>query len=540
MSCPITRILTFKEAIHYLPIKIVDLTGKDMTNIYQYSWSADGVCWTNWVSYEQYLALAKYVESDFYLRILVFGGIGEVYIDDKLTHCYNVCIQPETLTGLACEDPNLFQPYANLDCALLLQQQLADTVICMFGIPIYYFRCDPDKSTTDFTFKEFVMHNVVDCKQLRLMIQDGQMPSSNPKLTEMDFEWEIDWETELSKTQFARAFGDTAIPKARDFIYIPLMKRMWEVNAAFDEKSEGLMWRSTTWKLALVKYTDKTNVLTDGFDEVIDGFINKTYQDTFGELEEIEQDRESGYAQVATPKFAANNLYDIFMEDAIRKQYTRDDASILDKIYCHNNTIVARNIYKFKNGNGCITYQKGICGDSGAISMLIETPGHLEGELCRGIAEFGPIVFEVAYDPEDRQFSVGIEDLVAPIQPFSTYLVIYRWNRDTYTKELSVYKHVHRTDMPVYVLKPEHYWFDLDHPVSQLTGHYNNDYIIESEQHCQLHPWPLSVSNIKLYNRYLGADEAIKETLKYTTTDERCVFADVARPLSSGRGFAVR
>ena len=65
-----------------------------MTKVYQYSWSSDGVCWTNWVSYEQYLALAKYVESDFYLRILVTGSIGEVYIDGAITRCYNVCIQP--------------------------------------------------------------------------------------------------------------------------------------------------------------------------------------------------------------------------------------------------------------------------------------------------------------------------------------------------------------------------------------------------------------------------------------------------------------
>ena len=88
------------------------------------------------------------------------------------------------------------------------------------------------------------------------MIKDGAMPSSNPKLTEFDFDWETDRETEISKTQFATAFGDEAYPKFGDFIYIPMMGRMWDVNAAYDEKNEGLMWRSTTWKLQLVKYSD--------------------------------------------------------------------------------------------------------------------------------------------------------------------------------------------------------------------------------------------------------------------------------------------
>ena len=540
MACPVIRILTFKEALHTVPIKITDMRGQDMTRIYTYSWSTDGVCWTNWTSYDQYLSLTKHVETDFYLRVLITGSIGDVVVDQALTKCYSICIQPEDFRSVACDDPNLFQPYANLDCALLLQQQLADMVICMFGIPVYYFRCDPDESTRDFTFKEFVMHNVVDCKQLKLMIQDGQMPSSNPKLAELDFEWEIDWETELSKTQFARAFGDTAIPKARDFLYIPMMNRMWEVNAAYDEKNEGLMWRSTTWKLALIKYSESTNVLADGFEDVIDGFINKTYRETFGKFEEIEQERESGYNQVAAPKFAATNLYDIFMEDAVRKSYTRDDASVLDKIYCHNNNVVARNIYKFKNPNGCITYQKGICGDSGTCSFIIETGGHLEGDVTKNIAEFGPINFEVAYDEQTKQFLIGVEDLAAEIQPFSTYMVIYRWNRSTYTKEQSVFKHVHRTDFPVYILKPEHYWFDFENPVAELTGSYNNDYIIKSEQPCQIHPWPLQVTNVKLYNTYLDRSDAIKESIKYTTTNERCIFADLARPINAGHGYTIR
>lgn len=540
MPCPIIRILTFKESLHSTPIKITDLQGNDMTNIYLYSWSTDGVCWTNWTNYQQYLALTQYVESDFYLRILVSGSIGNVFLDDVITTCYSICIQPENFTSCYCDDPNLFQPYANLDCALLLQQQLADTVICMLGIPVYYFRCDPDLSTRDFTFKEFVMHNVVDCKQLKLMIEDGQMPTSNPKLTELDFEWEVDWETELSKTQFARAFGDTAVPKARDFLYIPMMKRMWEVNAAYDEKQEGLLWRSTTWKLALIKYSEATNVITDGFESIIDGFINKTYEDTFGKFEDNEQVRQSGYNQVDSPKFAANNLYDIFMEDAIRKQLTREDVQIIDKLYCHNNNIVARNIYNFKNPNGCITYQKGLCGESGTIMMMIETPGHLEGALSKNIAEFGPIRFDINYSEDTNEFEIGVEESRATIKPFTTYMIIYRWNRSTFTKELSVYEHTHRKDLPIYMLKPEHYYFDVDNPVAEIANAYNNDYIVEVEQPCQIHAWPIAVSNIKLYNRYLDSKEAVKESIKYTTTDERCVWADVARPINSGRGYVVK
>lgn len=534
------RVITFNQAIRFSSIKIIDVTGKDITDTYKFSWSTDGACWAGWSTYQQYCLIAKNLETDFYLRLLFCGAISTIYVNGVQFQQYTICIPPHVPAGLDCNDPNLFNPYANMECAILLQQQLSDSIICMLGLPIYYFRTDPDASSVDYTFKEFVMHNVVDCKQIKLMIEDGQMPSSNPKLTELDFDWEVDWETEISKTQFAKAFGDNAFPKARDFLYIPLMRRMWEVNAAYDEKQNGIMWRSATWKLSLVKYNESTNVHNSNFDEAIDSLIGKKYQNIFGKKEEIEQERETGFAQVETPKFAATNLYNIFIEDAVRSAYTKDDVNIIDKIYCHNNNIVSRNLYNFKNENGCVTYQKGICGDSGAITMLIETPAPQTQDQNWNIADFGPILFELCYDSKEGEYNIGVENLFTPIQPLATYLVIYKWNRSTHTKELYVYKQIHRTDFPIYLLKPEQYWFDFENPIAELVGSYNNDYIIKNEQPCQLHAYPLKVTNIKLYNGEFTLENIIKESIKYTTTNESCVFADLARPINSGRGFNVR
>ena len=63
MACSIHRILTFKEAIRFQPVKIIKAGGMDATEMYKYSWSTDGVCWTNWVPYKQYLQLAKNIEN---------------------------------------------------------------------------------------------------------------------------------------------------------------------------------------------------------------------------------------------------------------------------------------------------------------------------------------------------------------------------------------------------------------------------------------------------------------------------------------------
>lgn len=539
MSCGIKRILQLQTAISYQEIKVFD-NMNEITNSCMYSWSNDGICWTNWTNIDMYNRLCQNIEGDFYLKILLFGDFLKLSIGGVYTTCYNISIDSTTdfLTDF-CSQENLFQPYNNLDCALLLQQQLADSVVCMFGIPIYYFRVNPNNGATDYTFKEHFLHHIEAVKQIKLMIPDGQMPSSNPKLTEFDFDWETDWETELSKSQFATAFGDTAYPKEGDFLYIPMMKRMWQVNSAYDEKNEGLMWRSTTWKLALVKYTESTNIDSSKYDDLIDNFIQH-YEDVFGEIEKNEQERETGATPLSAPTFAATNLYDIFMEDSVRKQYTKQDVTILNKTYNHKNLVLARNLYKFKNENGCIVYQNPICGDSGTIMFILETPGMLTGTIERDILNFGNIQVRIEYIIEEQLFEIKFGNLSQKLLPFQSYMIMIKWNRANYSSELNIYNYKHPETMPIYKIRPEMYWFDFENPLCEIVGEYNNDYHIREKMECKIHPFPLQLTNIKYFNKSLEKNEAIKESIKYTTKHDSCVINDLARPINSGHGYTVK
>lgn len=539
MSCGIKRIIQFNNAITTSPIVVIDNLKNDVTDSCRYAWSVDGVCWSPWASYETYSVVSKRIESDFYLRILISCGLSDIVINNCITSDYTISIDASNVfLQDFCGDTNLFQPYNNLDCALQLQQQLSDSVACMFGIPIYYFKTGPKTETADYTFKEYVLHNVTAVKQLKLVIKDGAMPSSNPKLTEFDFDWETDWETEISKTHFATAFGDDAYPKYGDFIYIPMMHRMWDVNAAYDEKNEGLMWRSTTWKLQLVKYSDSTAFDKSDFDDFIDSLIPNTYENTFGQIETIEQERISQSPQVSAPMFAATNLYDIFMEDAIRKQYTKTDVAIIDKQYNHKANVVGRNMYRFKNENGCITYQKGICGDNGTLMFIVETPGSFSGKLERDIIQFGNLRVNMKWN--DNKFEISCKENNAELESFKSYMCIIRWNRNNYTLSLDVYKYVHREDIPIYKLRPEMYWFDFENPVCSIVQSYDNELSSSVELPCQVHAYPLQLTNIKYYNEYLNDTEVFTESVRYTTNHKSCVFNDNSRPITSGHGYAVK
>ena len=539
MTCGIKRIIQLDNAISSFPIKILNQDLVDITNVCQFSWSTDNICWTNWTTYNKYLSITSRIETDFYLKILIMDGLSQVIVNNCAISDYHISIDSSNIfLQDFCGESNLFQPYNNLECALQLQQQLADSVVCMFGIPIYYFKTLPNKETKDWTFKEYVLHNVVAVKQIKLMIKDGAMPSSNPKLTEFDFDWETDWETEISKNQFAAAFGDNVVPAYGDFIYIPMMQRMWDVNAAYDEKNEGLMWRSTTWKLSLVKYSDSTAYSGPEFDDLIDSLIPNTYENTFGQYETIEQERVSQSGQISAPMFAATNLTDIFMEDSVRKQYTKNDVTIIDKQYCHRANVTARNMYRFKNENGCITYQRGICGEDGTFMFIFETPGSLDNAIERDIIQFGNLRIKLNFI--NKKYSRTCNDLTADLETFKSYLCVIKWNRNNYTISMNLYNYTHREDIPIYKLRPEMYWFDFENPIYSEITNYDNDFCLTEPLPCQIHSYPVHITNIKYYDTYLDDKETFIEAVKYTTNHDHCIINDIARNINSGHGYAVK
>lgn len=545
MGCGIKRILQFNDVVELGPIQVFDNKNQDITNVCMYSWSNDMVCWTSWVNYATYLNISKHIEEDMYLRVLLFDSFDRISINNCFTKCYHVCLdQSNPFLETFCDNENLYNPYANLDCALQLQQQLSDSIICVFGIPVYYFRTQPDRDTADYTFKEYVLHNVVDVKRVKLMVQDGQMPSSNPKFTALDFDWELDWEVEVGKTDFANAFGDIAFPNAKDFIYIPLMNRMYNVNAAYDEKNEGLMWRSTTWKLSLVKYEDSTNIdSSEEIEKLIDQWAVNRYSDIFGKKETLEQERLSGTPQVEMPRFADTNLIDISMEDAIRHQYSKDEVSVIDYQYNHKSNVVARTMYRFKKPTSTIKYQKGYCGHDGTLSFILQTQGQpTEGQ---DIIVMGPIRINMEWvDKKDSPTGESCYKLIFNgsecfIKSFATMLIIVRWNQNTYTSGLDVYEYVHQEGIPAYMLRPEMYWFN-DEPISSIITTYNNDFDVTCAEDCYIRPYPHLITNIKLYNKDLGPIESVKESIKYTTQHPACVFNDLARHFNSGHGYTVK
>lgn len=531
MPCLLQRVITFREPVVYAEL-VVKNEHADITTMCQYSWSTDRVCWTNWVPYQTYQQIASTLETDFYIRILVTGAFTSVLYDNATTDCYSVCLYNRNPFLVDLCSQSLFDPYANLDCALLLQQQLSDGVVCMLGIPCYYMRVVPDASTRDLSFKEYVLHNIESVKTLKLMCQDGQLPSSKPQMSEFEFDWENDWEVELSKTAFAKAFGDTAFPKQRDIIYVPMMKRMYEVNAAYDEKNEGLMWRATTWKLGLVKWTEKTNVDQGDFKDAIDCWAVNQYEDMWDVPERTEQERQTGTAQVTAPEMAATNLYNMFLSDAVRYSMTNDQRySIATEQINHEAVVVARNCYTFADPDGQVLYQRQWCGDSGTLIMCLSVS---TAQVKRPLFVAGNVVVWI------EGSTLTFNGMKQQLEYGKTYMLVMVWSHANMTCTFNAYEHtLRKANVPLYRQRPDMFRFDFEHG-RELTNGYNADFDIQGSEKIWLLPGGCRVYNCRMYDTALDVEAAVLESVKYVTNNEHCVFNDVARPVEGEHGYATR
>ena len=226
------------------------------------------------------------------------------------------------------------------------------------------------------------------------------------------------------------------------------------------------------------------------------------------------------------------------MEDSIRKQYTKQDITIIDKNYNHKANVISRNQYKFRNENGCITYQKGFCGDCGTLMFILETNGSLAGALNRDIINFGNIQVKLSFNKD--KYDLCWNGLNQSLEQFKSYLIILNWNRPTFTTEMHIYNYTHPKNIPVYSLRPEMYYMDYENPLCELVGVYNNEFISESPLPCQIHSYPCNITNIKYYNTYLDKEESIKESIKYVTHHKSCIINDLARPINNGHGYSVK
>jgi uncharacterized protein YuzE len=525
-SCNPPQILSLTYAISDITsISIYGMCDKYDTSQLQYSYSIDGLCWTCYMSYDECLANTIELESDFYIKIKVNGDICKVQIWDEDTLEYNTQLD-QGFNFTSETNANTYNPYANLESAIELQQQLAENVSTIVGIPIYYFKLSPNTGSKDITFKEYALMDVEAVKQIKLVIADGQMPSSRPEFADWGMDFQTDWETEVTKQSFATAFGINAQPMEGDLIYIPMMKRMWMVNSAYEEKNTGFMWQATTFKLMLTKYQEKGSVDLGDTEAMVNSFVKNKYEDLFGSDDNGTVD--SGEASLDAPKYAANYLYPIFESDATRKYITCDSLEIENNDLYYRGTLISDSKYTFLRNDieSKIIYQKGICGDEYTCSFIINIMhGYYEGTII----SIGQVKLNIKQDGMNATLSINLDNnskLELPSQ--NTYICIFKVSKCLNIVSLEAYRYVYNKDIPLYKLQKIHYWFDMNQPISTYVSKYNIEYLLEEKSEVYISNLNGYITNFKLFDIY---EDNLMDLLQMYPTHQHLIINDTARKI---------
>lgn len=537
-GCAPTQVLTINLAINDLSaIEVLNDCSKVYDkSVLQYSYSTDSLCWSCYGTYDEILENVIELISDFYVRIKVSGVINGVKLNGENFYDYSTQIA-SGFNFAVCDtsntNSNIYNPYANMDCAIGLQQQLTETVSCVFGIPCYYFKVNGVAGSEDITFKEYALKSVTAVKQIKIIIADGKMPSSKPEFSDFGLDWQSDWETEISKGIFAAAFGNNVQPTEGDLVYIPMMKRMWMVNEAYEEKNDSLMWNATTFKVSLVKYQADGSLQLNDSQAIVDSVVKNKYEDLFSEDEFTVAQSDSAFIIPARP----NDLYPVYESDAVRKYMTTQKIDFQNTSLYYKSTLITDNCYLFTDTTAQIIYQRTFCGDEGVISFIVNfnaSDSNYNGTLV----EIGDLKINYSYNITNKSNPklggkmtltvFGIDNIMCDIPSSNYYFVYMRWSKSLNNIEFFVSQYKWPENIPIYKLSTHHYYFDIDNPIYSKITKYKDNIFVADKSEVILHGFDGTLTNFKLFKQY---NDNLSEIMMQYPTNSNLIINDTAKQI---------
>lgn len=354
--------LTLVEAIQFTAQELEYFKPTDSNTFFEYEfrWSQTGSTFSEFHPLNKTQGLGDllslpfnpdkptYIDTKFEVSQIVPGNtlsvlsIDYIYTDasGNIISCPNVCFDDadcESFGYYGCAnihvtcDDNQFQPY-KLDKSNNLYKQLVNIASDIFGHEVQYFRTEPDKRTSDVILMEYSLHNVVAQDTLKILVPDNEFPSEANTYDIFGIEY-AEFEIHITATEFERVFGGGKKPRNKDYMYIPLINRMYEVNSL--SIADEFNKTKSYWRLKLVKYQERSSVFKNEFEEATDN-LTTGIDEVFGEKISEEYDKNTKPDQFQT----VSTSY----KDGIR-EFISKDLAIIDFDLKNRWTVVSKNYY---------------------------------------------------------------------------------------------------------------------------------------------------------------------------------------------------
>jgi len=275
-------------------------------------------------------------------------GITTTKIQPEKSYEFRIRTSDEQGPSIDVNALSTFRPYV-VNSANQLYIGMSYQTNIMFGHDVLYFRTVPDLSSGDFIFKEWTIQNMGDRKCIKVLVPNNEFPDNKPKFMEMGIEFEAPFEVHIDNSYFQLMFGRNAKPRVRDFMYIPIMDRVYEIKSCYLHK--GFMLEPIYWKLSLVKYQPSIDmVIDDKHKEILSDLITSA-DDLFKNIVKNDIADTSLSHQLNTTTSRIDNLrHSISKQAKITKfEKTFMYMSLIDRYYDMSNIENTNRIYEIDN-----------------------------------------------------------------------------------------------------------------------------------------------------------------------------------------------
>ena len=227
------------------------------------------------------------------------------------------CTDPFAMNGCAnievsCDD-NLFNPY-NLTRSVNVYKQLVDMTNNIFGHPVQYFRTESDMRTEDVHLMEYSLHNVVDKKDIKILVPDNEFPDESITYDIFGMEF-AEFEIHITASAFEQAFGFGKKPRNKDYMFIPLINRMYEISSS--SLADEFNHTSSYWRVKLIKYQERSSVIKNQFEVDTDNLVTGV-EEVFGERQKEEQEKDTNPQQFQTVSTAYRDGIRGFIDQSLK------------------------------------------------------------------------------------------------------------------------------------------------------------------------------------------------------------------------------
>lgn len=188
----------------------------------------------------------------------------------------NVCPTTNFSSGIRIDaDPALlFRPYDVMNPAIKIYQEMSSAVSEMFGHCVRYFKTQAKIESADAVLKEYSLYEVTDVKDIKVLVPDNQFPDNAIRFLPYDMDFGDGLEIHIVREHFERAFGCDDLPEQKDYIYFPLIDRIFEIHSAY--LFRDFMAAESYYKVMLFKWQDKLNVMRTNPE--IDQYVNDLHE----------------------------------------------------------------------------------------------------------------------------------------------------------------------------------------------------------------------------------------------------------------------